>query len=664
MPTQSRVFALIIGIDQYQTLPNLRGCVNDAKDFKAFLTHSLRVPDGHIEVLTNKNATRARILSTFRTHLISNASIRAGGDTLVFFYAGHGSRVDAPNWLHTTSGRVETICPQDEGCVDEKGRAVPGIPDYTIHTLLQKLAAAKGNNLTAIFDSCNSGGIGRGHGRLVPRCVESTVPLPDDLDSDIIGEDLMSAREGKATLPEGFRYPFMESHILLAACRDTQTAFETTFKDAWRGRFSESLIRSLRTISLEQTTYVELMKLIEPWTGQNPQVEGKYKERRLFDGRSPRVLGKSLPLTPTSIPGAPSFEIKMGSVEGVVAGTEFLVSDGTRKIILYAQHVDLNRSFLVAKDKNENPAKQNRLTATVWDWKNNGTSLGIYLPRRADLFVFSALFPDNSSVTSALFPTRRLAWSKLDSLPTPRNFVQVSSRSASDVELKGPSNGAFAIQWLRGMIKELAPSAATTQFYLNCHEYHRLPGIMDDIAHFNYFLKRHGGGQIPAVSLEMHTLTGPDLQRELSADIFHHHVAQVKKAEKYGFTVCNRSPHALFVYLFYFDPADYVIQAWYSPATPDSPLSASRDGTHATRLPIGYGSGGYAFQFFPTKGKSTETGFLKVFVSTEYLDMGWIEQKSPFKAELQPMGRPKGRRETPETGQLWDAFHAVVTMSS
>ncbi|KAJ6480683.1 caspase domain-containing protein [Mycena vitilis] len=508
MSTQSR----------YQTLPNLRGCVNDAKDFKSFLTHSLRVPDRHIEVLTNKNATRARILSTFQAHMISNASIRAGGDTLIFFYAGHGSRVDAPNWLYTTSGRVETICPHDEGCVDEKGRVVPGIPDYTIHTLLQKLAAAKGNNLTAIFDSCNSGGIGRGQGRLVPRCVESAVPLPDDLDIDIIGEDLMGAREGKATLPEGFRYPFMESHILLAACRDTQTAFEMTFKDAWRGRFSESLIRSLRAIPLEQTTYVELMQLIEPWTGQNPQVEGKYKERRLFDGSSPRVLGKSFSLMPTSIPGAPSFEIKMGSVHGVVAGTEFLVSDGTRNIILYAQHVDFNRSFLVAKDRSETPAKQKRLTAKVWDWKNSGVSLGIYLPRRVDLFVFSALFPENSSVTSALFPARRLAWSKLDSLPAPRKFVQVGSRSASDVELKGPSNGAFVIKWLRGMIKEHAPSAATTQFYLNRPEYRRLPGIMDDIAHFNYFLKRHGGGQIPAVSLEMHTLTGPPLQRELSAD--------------------------------------------------------------------------------------------------------------------------------------------------
>jgi hypothetical protein len=131
-------------------LPDLKGCVNDANDFKDFLTQFLRVPELHIKLITNKNATRANILSTFQTHLIYNTAIRAG-DTIIIFYAGHGSRVVTPNGRYNTSGMVETICPHDERCIGKMGEYIHGIPDYTVHTLLQKLAATKGNNVVRVY---------------------------------------------------------------------------------------------------------------------------------------------------------------------------------------------------------------------------------------------------------------------------------------------------------------------------------------------------------------------------------------------------------------------------------------------------------------------------------------------------------------------------------
>ncbi|KAJ7853095.1 hypothetical protein B0H13DRAFT_1454097, partial [Mycena leptocephala] len=63
---------------------DLKGCVNDAKDFQDFLKQSLHVPESHIKLITNGDATRANILNAFKTHLINNTDIRAG-HSIVFF---------------------------------------------------------------------------------------------------------------------------------------------------------------------------------------------------------------------------------------------------------------------------------------------------------------------------------------------------------------------------------------------------------------------------------------------------------------------------------------------------------------------------------------------------------------------------------------------------
>ncbi|KAJ6526228.1 caspase domain-containing protein [Mycena vulgaris] len=649
--SECRVFALIIGIDQYKNLHSLKGCVNDANDFKDFLTNSLHVPSKHIVLLTNEMATRANILSNFQSHLINNPSIRKlGGDTIIWFFAGHGSRVDAPNHMFSTDNLVETICPYDQSGADEKENTVHGIPDFTVHTLMHKLAEQKGNNLTAIFDSCNSGGLGRIKGEKVldedddtPRFAETVVPIPKDLDDDL-GVNLRVA--GPVT-PKGFRFPFMESHILLAACRHDQIAYETTVKGIRRGRFSENLMRTLREISLEKTTYMQLIDLLQTRSNQIPQVEGKNKGRALFNGTYPPIPKNAVPVEKTAISGA--YKIMMGSVEGVVTGTEFLINDAGNNTLgfLSAHTVSLDHSILQAKENEEPVAKlPDGAKATVSNWNNVEMIMKIYVSPHFDTSATSDLFPDTSH---------------LKSLPIPRKFVQEASQAKADIELKKLSDDKFAVERLGGIIKDTAHVEPAIGFSLTPDKYNRLPVVMDGISHFNYFLhKHHAGDPILEVSMEMHKLTGPFLNRVPSADIFVEKVAKIKytTGRKYGFTICNRSQHDLFPYLYYFDPAEYTIEEWYAPPAPrTAPLVASPNGRDVTRLPIGYGAGGYAFEFELPKDKKVDTGFLKVFVSTEYLDLTWIEQKSPFHPDFQ--GR-KGRRETFEKGSAWDAFQAVV----
>lgn len=147
-----RLFALAIAIDCYvsEGIPDLSGCTNDAADFVAFLTETLGVPSERLCRLSNEEATRTAIIQAFKSHFIENPNIRKG-DAMVFFYAGHGSRVVAdPGWL-ADGNMVETIVPHDEGSKDSEGNVVYGIPDRTFDGLMRELAYRKGDNIVSLL---------------------------------------------------------------------------------------------------------------------------------------------------------------------------------------------------------------------------------------------------------------------------------------------------------------------------------------------------------------------------------------------------------------------------------------------------------------------------------------------------------------------------------
>jgi hypothetical protein len=75
----------------------------------------------------------------------------------------------------------------------------------------------------------------------------------------------------------------------------------------------------------------------------------------------------------------------------------------------------------------------------------------------------------------------------------------------------------------------------------------------------------------------------------------------------------------------------------------------------------GYGAGGgqYAFEFSLPDGQLADTGFLKLFVSTKFVDLGWISQMSPFHA---CDSARLANAEVPADIGIWDASYAVVTV--
>ncbi|KAJ7890385.1 hypothetical protein B0H13DRAFT_2040378 [Mycena leptocephala] len=552
------------------------------------------------------------------------ARIRDKGDAIIFFYAGHGG--DPP--AYTPKGKVETICPYDER-VEVNGRYIQVSP-ISRFTASSTNSATKGNNITAIFDSCHSGGIGRLDATV--RYAPGGVKIPAELDRNI------------SWAPFGFAHKHMESHVLLAACHETQFSYEGVFNDMRRGYFSESLERQLRTFPLETTTNRDIIHLTGSWERQHPQVEGVHKNRALFSETYPKAY-KAVPVFEGKEPGL--FEIKMGSTSAVVIGTEFLVSD--------AEHGDAPIGCLKVSEV------AFHFCVCVFTGRMvlpNRAAHGRHLP-------FSWFRPH---CRRSPLPSRRFC--RGSGSEGPKIFSQVEIDKDGDIELRVQREGQllnFTVVTLNGLVTEL--ELPETKFSLDTADIFRLQVIMDAIARFHYFLNLQSDMEpIHGVNLEMHTLQDrPEWKfvagrrarvRDPSPNILDAQLkADVAKTDKLGYTFINTTELDVFPYLFAFDPPTFSIFKCYAPQATERvpPLPGRRSGD-PPKLVIGYNVGDEAFIL---DGTPPEVGILKVFLSTENLQIDWIEQESPLTTAVPSRAMT---REVTFKESTWDAFHAIVTM--
>jgi len=102
--------------------------------------------------------------------------------------------------------------------------------------------------------------------------------------------------------------------------------------------------------------------------------------------------------------------------------------------------------------------------------------------------------------------------------------------------------------------------------------------------------------------------------------------------------------------------ADHATQSWYHPPaeTMEAPL-LPRHTYSRGELNVGYGEAGVeAFEFSLADGLSADVTFLKLFVSTVYVDMTALEQSSPFFAVR------GGKKKKPPSVDIWDTWTYVV----
>ena len=240
--------ALLIGIDTYQpagtqaqhpagciygrcelgAFENLGGAVNDAQAMADLLTSpKFGFPADNVVLLTNPGAPHPRpgvvvlpagqtsrdgILAALQKYLVD---LPQRGDTVVFYDASHGSlRVNSKgskltvlvngSYVHADS----TLVPADayKGGFDVRDREI---------TRIFNAALDKGIHLTAIFDSCHSGGISRGIG---PKYHERSLAF----DSRDIAEapDLLANGQPRLAPAERADNPA----LVLSAAQQDQTA--------------------------------------------------------------------------------------------------------------------------------------------------------------------------------------------------------------------------------------------------------------------------------------------------------------------------------------------------------------------------------------------------------------------------------------------------------
>ena len=324
--------ALLLGVNNYKTISDLRGCVNDTRNIKKLLVESFGF-DGseNIRLLSNEEVVLKNVTEGFEW-LYQGLE---PGDRAVFHFSGHGSYVPSDNDDELTD---EILCLWDMDwddvnsylIDDDLGEFTRGLPD--------------GAHLTVILDNCNSGtgtrAISGGRSFRPVDSIDSTTRLV--IEADTINSAPLSQQQKSRNLfsskdssfqPSSenpvvfarFIYPpqslrpdnppsntrsvgksLSESelnHTLLTGARDDQTAADAFIDGGYQGAFSHHLCNASRNLGVTIAAS-EIMKeakanLVSAGYRQVPQLEGIGKSQRLFGGIADPVLRNEDVSTPS-----------------------------------------------------------------------------------------------------------------------------------------------------------------------------------------------------------------------------------------------------------------------------------------------------------------------------------------------------------------------------
>ena len=153
---QASAYALVIGIENYRSLPDPLGARTDAEAFTTMLRETLGVPARNVRLLTDEGATRSDILS----ELTRLAETVPAGSRIYFFFSGHGSPdvESGRSFLLPFEGSPETLS-HSAIALDE---------------IIDALEATAARDVIAFVDSCFSG---QGSRSVIPEGLRPLVPV-------------------------------------------------------------------------------------------------------------------------------------------------------------------------------------------------------------------------------------------------------------------------------------------------------------------------------------------------------------------------------------------------------------------------------------------------------------------------------------------------------
>jgi|LakMenEpi03Aug12_release.lakeMendotaPanAssembly.Ray.scaffolds.fasta_scaffold236829_2 hypothetical protein len=245
--TGSSAVAVCLGINDYPGQANdLGGCVNDAQDWASCLqTYGFAT-----KIYTDAEVTSS-LFATLLTYIADSA---VSGDRIVITYSGHGTQVKDTDGDETDQ-RDEALYLYDNVVTDDM-----------IKEHLSRIP--NGVSVTLIFDSCFSGNAVRALN------AESKIryvwkPSP----AGII--DYNGNRSGDVFIMDNTTTGEMRE-VYLAACSDTEYAYDAVFNSRPNGAFTYYALKSLLQTPDPQT-YVTWKISLDKYQNvmkQTPQFEG------------------------------------------------------------------------------------------------------------------------------------------------------------------------------------------------------------------------------------------------------------------------------------------------------------------------------------------------------------------------------------------------------
>lgn len=303
-PAAPPKLALLVGVNHYpsEQIPELEGAVNDTENMARLLMDRYGFHPANVRILKDAEATRAGILTAFRSHLVERAM---PGSQVVFHFSGHGAQVfdrsgdELDRW-------DETLVPHD---ARREGDPAGDILDDELQGLVKALVT-RGAHPTLILDSCHSG-----------TAVREGVTARGLPPSGPGGGPKVTPDEVALEMPRGY--------TLISAAGSAERAHEVVDPDGHaHGGLTWFLTRALRQGGPHMT-----------WRGAVARATADLSTH--FPGQRPRLEGTGLDAPPFSHRADPStpwrqrfvarggarergpIELKAGTLHGVTPGTLF-----------------------------------------------------------------------------------------------------------------------------------------------------------------------------------------------------------------------------------------------------------------------------------------------------------------------------------------------------
>lgn len=222
--------ALLVGVNDYRGISDLRGCINDVTNMRNILKTDLGFSNKDIRVLVDSRATKTNITARLN-YMVAKAK---PGDFLVFHFSGHGSQIRDRNKDELEDRMDELICPYD---MDWDGTF---ITDDTLNQIFTQLPQKV--LLEVFLDCCHSGtglrevnlgrpeSLGPEHPTLI-----RYLPPPVDIECRLEGEE-----DQLKFAPRTFSGADRSTvhHILWSGCRSNQTSADAYIDNSYNGAFT------------------------------------------------------------------------------------------------------------------------------------------------------------------------------------------------------------------------------------------------------------------------------------------------------------------------------------------------------------------------------------------------------------------------------------------